>query len=320
MSTSKSVPHGIVASPEQALEDATEWTTEDFMAAEPIPMPILTDKAVEDFVEATRSPSAVGGKTSPGGPPTSGTDAPSDGATTTGYPYPPPFNQHEVLVPYTTYPYCTVGKLFFKQGTGSYVASASSIGNNAIWTAGHCVHMGNNSPNGWSTNMVFVPAYKDGQAPFGQFTIRQLFCTQAWYQSGNPGGLHADMGAGLANPIGGRKVSQVVGWLGFAWNFPRNQVWTSLGYPAAPPFNGMRMYQDTAPYANDGNVPGSPATIGIGCSMTGGCSGGPWVMGLGSTNYVNGDNSYRPNNQPLEIYSPYYDDTAHSLMAYVVAK
>jgi hypothetical protein len=52
--------------------------------------------------------------------------------------------------------------------------------------------------------------------------------------------------------------------------------------------------------------------------MTGGCSGGPWVMGFGSNNYVNGHNSYRPNNQPLEIYSPYFGDNAHSLKALAV--
>jgi len=222
-----------------------------------------------------------------------------------------------VLVPYTTYPYCTIGKLFFNQGGGSYVASAAAIGKNGIWTAGHCVHSGNGQPSGWSTNLVFVPGYKDGAAPFGQFTMRQLFCRTNWYQHGNPGGLFEDMGAAIMNPLNGRMLSQVVGWLGFGWNFPRNQIWTSLGYPAAPPFNGARMFQDTAPYANDGSVPGSPATIGIGCSMTGGCSGGPWVLGLGSTNYVNGHNSYRPNNQPLEIYAPYFGDNAHSLMQLV---
>ena len=73
------------------------------------------------------------------------------------------------------------------------------------------------------------------------------------------------------------------------------------------------MWQDTAPYANDGSVPGSPPTIGIGGSMTD--SGGPWVLGLGSTNYVNGNNSYK---QPLEIYSPYFGDNAHSLKQEVV--
>jgi V8-like Glu-specific endopeptidase len=309
---------GNMASPEQNLQAATEWTTEDFQSAEPYPVPEITEDMVKDFIEQMTSTSARGGSTSPGGAPSSpesGDDAPQP---TAGYPYPPPFNQHEVLTPYTTYPYCTIGKIFFDQGGRRYQASAAAIGKNGIWTAGHCVHSGNNQPSGWSTNLVFVPAYRDGAAPFGQFTMRQLFCRTNWYAHGNPGGLFEDMGTAILNPLNGRMLSQVVGWLGFAWNFPRNQVWTSLGYPAEPPFNGLRMYQDTAPYANDGSVPGSPPPFGIGCSMTGGCSGGPFVMGLGSTNHVNGHNSYRPTSQPLEIYSPYFGDNARSLMQLVV--
>jgi V8-like Glu-specific endopeptidase len=310
--------HGNIASPEMTTEAAVEWTTEDFLAAEPYPVPEITDEMIQEFLDATASPSAQGGSSTPGGPPSAG--GPGDGTAEplAGHPYPPPFNQHEVLVPYTTYPYCTIGKLFFKQGGGSWQASAAAIGKNGLWTAGHCVHSGNGQQSGWSTNFVFVPAYKDGAAPFGQFTAQQLWCRTNWYQHGNPGGLFEDMGAAIMNPLNGRMLSQVVGWLGFAWNYPRNQVWTSLGYPAEPPFNGQRMWQDTAPYANDGSVPGSPPTIGIGCSMTGGCSGGPWVLGLASTNYVNGHNSYRPNNQPLEIYSPYFGDNAHSLKQQVV--
>jgi V8-like Glu-specific endopeptidase len=320
MSTSHKHSSGNTLSPATATEAAAEWATEDFLAAEPYPMPDITEEMVKAFLDKTTPPTAKGGSTSPGGPPGSsdGTEA-ENVAQTFGYPYPPPFNQHEVLVPYTTYPYCTIGKLFFKQGTGSYVASASSVGKNGLWTAGHCVHSGNGQPNGWSTNMVFVPGYKDGAAPFGQFTARQLGCRTSWYQHGNPGGLFEDMGAAILNPLNGRTLSQVVGWLGFAWNFPRNQIWTSLGYPAAPPFNGQRMFQDTAPYANDGSVPGSPPTIGIGCSMTPGCSGGPWVLGLGSTNYVNGHNSYGVNGKPLEIYSPYFGDNANSLKQWATA-
>ncbi|MCW2547664.1 MAG: hypothetical protein JWN96_2124 [Mycobacterium sp.] len=310
---------GNIASPEVATEAAAEWTTEDFLAAEPYPVPEITDDMVQEFIDKTTPSSAKGGKTSPGGPPSSAGGA-EDAASEqlTGYPYPPPFNQHEVLASYTTYPYCTTGKLFFNQGGGSWVASAAAIGKNGLWTAGHCVHSGNGQPSCRSTNVFFVPAYKDCVAPLGQFTASRLWCRTNWYQHGNPGGLFEDMGVAITNPLNGRMLSQVVGWLGFAYNFPRNQTWTSLGYPAASPFNGQRMYQDTAPYANDGSVPGSPEPIGIGCSMTGGCSGGPWLMGLGTTNYVNGHNSYRPTNQPLEMYAPYFGDNAHSLMQIVV--
>jgi V8-like Glu-specific endopeptidase len=324
--------NGNIASPKQTLEAAVEWTTEELLAAKPYPIPKVTEKMINEFFEKMTPPSAKGGSTVAGGLPSS-TDMTDVKKTETlvGFPYPPPFNQHEVLVPYTTYPYCTVGKVFFNQGKDasghnlSWVASASSIGNNGIWTAGHVVHSGGGQlptpmvTGGWSTNLVFVPAYKDGTAPFGQFTAPQLFCRTNWYLHGNPGGFFEDMGGAILNPLNGRKISQVVGWLGFAWNFPRNQNWTSLGYPAEPPFNGQRMWEDTAPYANDGSVAGSPPTIGIGCSMTGGCSGGPWVLGLVSTNYVNGNNSYRPDDQPLEIYSPYFGDNAHSLMQLVTA-
>ena len=316
---STKVAAGNIASPVQETVAASEWQTEDFLAAEPYPLPEVSDRMVEQYMQRLLDSASQVGSSTPGGAPESGDDreqAPD--RPTAGFAYPPPFNQHEVLTPYTTYPYCTVGKVFFRQNGGSWIASAASIGNNGLFTAGHVVHAGNNQPGGWSTNMVFVPAYKDGAAPFGQFTVRQLFTRTVWYQNSNPGSLYEDMGAAILNPLNGKMLSQVVGWLGFAWNFNRNQVWTSLGYPQGPPFNGQRMFQDTAAYANDGTVPGSPKPIGIGCSMTGGCSGGPWVLGFGSTNYVNGLNSYRPNDQPLEIYSPYFGENAHSLKVQVV--
>ena len=293
------------------------WETEDFLAAKPYPLPEVTEEALRRFIEAAQAPTPTGGNASPGGRPSAASAAEQ---TLGGYSYPPPFNQHEVAVPYTTYPYVTVGKLFFNQNGGSYVASAASIGNYAIWTAGHCVHAGDNKATSWSTNLVFVPAYKDGAAPLGQWPASYLMCRTVWYQNGNPGGLYQDMGGAVLQTVGGLKISQKVGWLGFAWNFSRSQTWHSIGYPAESPFNGQRMWDDQASYANDGSVPGSPATVGIGCSMTGGCSGGPWIMGFGAGNYVNGHNSYRPTSQPLEIYSPYFDDTsAHSLMTQLVS-
>lgn len=278
------IDSGITASPEQLTAAESEWSTEDFLVAEPYPLPEITPESLKAYLGSAAAETTDSGTTEPGDTPNSSPTGSGDDQATTGYPYPPPMNQHEVLAAYTTYPSCTIGKLFFKQGSGSYVASAASIGNNAIWTAGHCVHTGNNSPTGWTTNVVFVPAYKNSAAPYGPFTAKQLFCRTKWYQSGNPGGLYEDMGAAILNPLNGKSIRLTVGWLGFAWNFPRDQVWTSLGYPAAPPFTGQPMFKDTAPYANDGSAPGSPHPVGIGCSMTWGCSGGPGVMGFGSAN------------------------------------
>jgi hypothetical protein len=318
------------------LEAAVPWTTEEILSAKPYPIPKVTEKTASEFIEKMTPSSAKGGTTLSGGLPSSTRtgveNIDSTAASLTCFPYPPPFNQHEVFqCLYTLYPYCTIGKIYFNQGGGSWQASAASIGNNGIWTAGHCVHSGNGQANGWSTNLVFIPALRDNVHPFGQFAMRQLATTLDWYNHGNPGGLFRDMGGAILNPLNGKKVSQVVGWLGFGWNFPRAccRIWTSLGYPAAPPFNpGLRMWEDTAPYANDGSVPGSPQPIGIGTSMTGGCSGGPWALqfandpirgGPGGANLVNGNNSFIFTNQPKEIYSPYFDDLAHSLLQVVTA-
>jgi hypothetical protein len=113
-------------------------------------------------------------------------------------------------------------------------------------------------------------------------------------------------------------LSQVVGWLGFAWNFNRNQVWTSLGYPQDPPFNGQRMFQDTAAYANDGTV--SRLTEADRDRLQHDRrmqrrSVGAWLRIHELRQWPQ---QLPSNSQPLEIYSPYFGENAHSLKVQVV--
>jgi hypothetical protein len=54
-----------------------------------------------------------------------------------------------------------------------------------------------------------VPAYRDGNAPFEQFTMRQLWCKTNWYQNGNPGGLFEDMGGMILNSLNDRTLEKV---------------------------------------------------------------------------------------------------------------
>ena len=282
MSTSNKHLGGNTFSPATTTEAATEWTTEDFLAAEPYPMPDITEEMVRAFLDKTTPPTSKGGSTSPGGPPASGggNDAQS-AAQTLGYPYPPPFNQHEVLVPYTTYPYCTIGKLFFKQGTGSYVASASSIGKNGLWTAGHCVHSGNGQPCGWSTNMVFVPAYKDGAAPLGQFTARQLVLPHQLVSARQS--RRTLRGHGRRHPQSAERTSIEPRW----WAGSASRGTSRATRSGHSRLSGGPAVQRTAYVAGHRSLrqrrhgPGSPPTVGIGCSITTGCSGGPWVLGVG---------------------------------------
>jgi hypothetical protein len=60
------------------------------------------------------------------------------------------------------------------------------------------------------------------------------------------------------------------------FNAARNQGYSSHGYPAAPPFNGQRLWRCDSPLAYDDNA-ANPPTMGIDCDMTGGSSGGGWI-------------------------------------------
>ena len=66
-----------------------------------------------------------------------------------------------------------------------------------------------------------------------------------------------------------------------------------------------------------GNAAVDPATIGVGCDQTGGTSGGPWLVNFsgfaGLTNLVNGNNSYKYNNLPLNLYGPYFTTGASNV-------
>ena len=312
-----------ISSPREPAENQREWTPERMEAALPYPMP---------------SPSATGelGDCRPGeptGPPSviPGHDesvewAPSepqifssaDGDQVDGYAYPPPYTRHEVF-PATTaiykkYPYKTVGVLFFSQNGGDYRCSASSIGNYAIWTAGHCVSDG---AGNWSTNFLFIPGYKDGAALAAGWTWTgsQAWTWGGWHYTGE---FCWDMGGVVLNKNNQnppKKVSQRVGWLGFAWNWSRDMHWFELGYPAAAPFNGNRMFICASSHAFDDN-PGctsGAATVGTGCDQTPGCSGGPWIMDFLNGNYVNGQFSYHYGGFEQAKFSPYFDDSAFTL-------
>lgn len=236
-------------------------------------------------------------------------------ASPLGYSYPAPFTGYENFSAYTVFPYIAVGKLFFTQFGIDYVCSATSIGNYAIWTAGHCLHAGNNSGSGWSSDVAFVPAYLDGSTPKGQWLGHRLWTTSNWYSSRD---LRYDMGGVILDvSSSGDKISEVVGNLGFSYNQVRELNWFLMGYPAESPFTGGRQRICATSYAYNYTGLGAPYPSGVGCDMTGGSSGGPWIHkfsgAAGNTNYLNGENSFGRIGYPNEMFSPYFGDAAYSL-------
>jgi V8-like Glu-specific endopeptidase len=167
------------------------------------------------------------------------------------------------------------GKVFFTDGGVNYVCSGTALAGDVVWTAGHCVNEG---PGSYYTNFLFVPAYRDGQAPYGEFPAPELLAAGGWQSRGEYG---VDVGAGIPSTnASGQTLSEAVVERSIVFNAPRNQTYSVYGYPAAKRFNGQRLRVCNTAWSRD-DTTASPATMGVPCDMTGGSSGGGWVTAGG---------------------------------------
>jgi V8-like Glu-specific endopeptidase len=212
-----------------------------------------------------------------------------------------PFQRFTWDYPYTQYPVSTVGKLFFTQNQKNYVCSASVINKSTLATAGHCVHAGNNSLSGWSTNVLFCPSYRPvntADPVRGCWRGVSLTTSFQWFNASN---FDRDYGC-IVTATSGTKIAtsigNVTGWLGRAWNWPSKQCTFAWGYPAAAPFPGDRIITDVSTEWYQLNMNPSEAQLSkyIGNDMTGGSSGGPWWLNMASRGglypeYANTDGS-----------------------------
>jgi V8-like Glu-specific endopeptidase len=211
----------------------------------------------------------------------------------------------QIPPPYTSQPTSTNGKVFFTDGGSNYVCSGTAVlsGNSSVvWTAGHCVHDG---ASGFHTNWSFVPAYADGSRPYGTWTARNLLTPSGWANSGD---FSFDNGAAVVNANGGQTLTSVVGGRNIAFNTARQQNYAAHGYPAAPPFNGQRLWVCNSPLVYD-DTSANPPTMGIDCDMTGGSSGGGWIAGSSVVSV----NSYGYTTLPNVMFGPYQGSVAQSL-------
>jgi V8-like Glu-specific endopeptidase len=195
-----------------------------------------------------------------------------------------------------------VGKVFFDTPDGPAVCSGTVVKDvnhpgksNLVWTAGHCVHAGQSG--GWYRNIVFVPAYNDlGKseaqlgnatateiAPYGNWWADWVSTSNEWIQGGSDTG-----GAGAAYDYavlhvkpeaGAKSLEETTGALDVDFSAPSaSEVATmgAWGYPAAPPYNGQQMFKCLDRPGRLALSPALPTMYRIGCTMTGGSSGGGW--------------------------------------------
>ena len=205
----------------------------------------------------------------------------------------------------------TNGKLFFTLGGVDYqcsgtAASSTTAGVNLVWTAGHCVA---DSASALASNFDFVPAYKNGAAPFGHWTGSTSYTTSQWLASND---FDFDLGAvrvTRAGMPGATFASADVGTRPVVTAQPDRQQYRSYGYPAEGKFNGQLMWGCASGLLRrDGTRPTAP--MAITCDMTGGSSGGGWITSAGGIASVN---SYGYQNQKTTMYGPYQGAVARDL-------
>lgn len=230
-------------------------------------------------------------------------------ATTTGT-GPIAYTRTEILDP-TQDPFVLHGKLFVDFAAASGVCSATivtSATENVVLTAGHCLKDPATGED--SAAAFFAPGYRNGTAPFGFWQATGFQVTDEWAASAGQGGdPRFDIGAiQVQNATDGTTLQDAFGSRGVMFNVDFRQQFDSFGYPAAPPFDGEKLWTCASDFGfQDTQFPGPPFTTGMGCDMTPGSSGGGWVI---NDEFLNSVVSYGLEGEPEVQYGPYFGTTA----------
>ncbi|MYR42421.1 hypothetical protein, partial [Streptomyces sp. SID5910] len=192
----------------------------------------------------------------------------------------------------------TAGKVFFDAPEGTMVCSATVVQDpahpgksNMVWTAGHCVHAG--KKGGWYRNIAFVPSYNDAGrstaelenateeeiAPFGVWWGDWAQTSDQWIeQGGATGGDGAPYDFAVIHVTpekgsNGKSLEETVGSalpVDFkAPAVPQVDSITATGYPAAPPYDGQKLFRCEDKPGRLSLTATDPTMYRIGCTMTG---------------------------------------------------
>jgi hypothetical protein len=196
------------------------------------------------------------------------------------------------------------GKVLFALGSTYYVCSANVVNDNntggrsLIVTAGHCAYDETNG--GYATNWVFIPDYDAAPAPLS--TSNTSYCASTKYGCWSAFALVNNTGftsagsfnqqatthdfafavVGAGGKSGTAELDQTVPTQAIAYNTNAvGQQTYNFGYPAAGRYHGNDLVYCAGKPTTD--ALNNNLTYGLGCNMTGGSSGGPWLTGFNTT-------------------------------------
>jgi hypothetical protein len=233
-----------------------------------------------------------------------------------------------------------VGKVFFEERGVAYFCTGTAVfsdNRSVVLTAGHCAADGGTCAKGGDCrphqNWIFVPSFRQDKScdeptgpgagcPYGRFAAKALFAPDEWLKDGNH---RYDYAAVVVEALDGRLLTDVVGdVLTLFYAAPETLVhrnYALFGYPKGAPFKGRlwvcvekRADRDESRYewfrgsTRTSSEPG-PAELTIGCNMTAGADGGPWLTpGQNRRTAIVSVSSFSPADDRLS--GPYFGEVA----------
>uniref|UniRef100_A0A942SXW0 Peptidase n=1 Tax=Neobacillus citreus TaxID=2833578 RepID=A0A942SXW0_9BACI len=277
------------------------WTTERLQNATPLEGPALNDEQLRVAADQVAALPETEEISSPPAVPT----LPTKEVRTPG--------------PVTKWPTAN-GKIFFYDPTmkKDYVCSGAVVNSTSkrlVATAGHCVHGGKGGT--WHENVIFIPKYSAGSAPYGEFQAARLRTFTDWMNEGPTArGFNSDVAFATmyANASGDLPVNKVGGhglltggslgsFDGHIFGYPANLDGGAYMY-ACSRSTGTRLYG----LYNFNSVNG--------CKFGGGASGGPWLANYSNTSAlgsIRSVNSFGPSDSVEYIAGPFFRSDVRAL-------
>ena len=207
-----------------------------------------------------------------------------------------------------------VGALFEQDASGAHFCTASVVaspGEDLLITAAHCINDGDG--RGYKKDIVFIPGYRDGAAPYGVWTPARLLVAPQWAQSADP---DFDVGFIVLQPRDGENIQQVLGADQLGYDTGYQYLARVTGYPssAGAPITCVNWTSRQ-----------SATQLEFDCGgYTGGTSGSPWVTGFGARTQagtiVGVIGGYQQGGDtPSVSYSAFFGGAVHQLYEQAIA-
>lgn len=198
-----------------------------------------------------------------------------------------------------------VGALFAGDSHHCTASVVDSPRHDVLITAAHCIYPVN--AHGYVRDVTFVPAYRDGQRPFGTWRPEKLIVDRTWTVDSDP---ELDVGFVVLRPRDGKNIQDILGGDQLAINAGFTHLVRVTGYPSST--------QTPVTCVNWSSRQNSTQLRFACAGFFGGTSGSPWVTGFdpatGTGTIVGVIGGFEEGGKTNSVsYSAYFDNTVRRL-------